>query len=215
MNGQLAGMASLNPNDVFQFSTYTALNAGFSENQFKTADIASHGTDGIGVYEDGRLMILKDRMAHAIKGDGAIEPAPMQTHLSFAMVTTFQPPFRAKIPSISLEALDELLSSSDFGPAKGINTLMPFKITAVFESLELEHGTKQDIAGSVVGFVVPMWMKHISGPRIHAHFLDASEEGGGKVLDFQATEEATLRFAKCEKFHMGFPQGEEWENLKL
>ncbi len=175
-------MAESPPNDIFQFSTYSALHAGFTESLLLTTELMTHGTDGIGVYEDGRLLILKDSLAHAIRQDGDMEPAPMRTHLCFAIVSTFQPPFRAKIPSLTLEGLDELLSSSEFGPAKGINTLMPFKITGMFESVELEDAAststwskKQNIAGSVVGFVVPTWMKAISGPRIHAHFLDVRQ----------------------------------------
>jgi len=204
------------PNDIFQFSTYSALNAGFNQGQPRTADLTSHGTDGIGVYEDGSLMILKDRQAYALTKDGKAKPAPMNARLPLALVTVYQPSFRLKIPSISLEAFDELVSSNDVGPAKGINTLMPFKIAGHFDSIEFEDGpSRSAIDGTVFGYVVPAWMKAISGPRIHAHFLDASEEVGGKITDFMMAEEAVLSFAKCGRFHLGFPQGEEWEEIKL
>ena len=203
------------PNDVFQFSTYSALHAGFTESPLLTAELITHGTDGIGVYEDGRLLILKDSLAHALRKDGATEPAPMRTHLCFAMVSTFQPPFRAKIPLLTLEGLDALLSSSEFGPAKGVNSLMPFKITGDFETVELNWGTKHNVSGSLVGFVVPNWMKAISGPRIHTHFLDANDEYGGRVIEFKMGVDATLRFAKAGEFRLRFPQGEEWENMRV
>lgn len=203
------------PNDVFQFSTCAALNAGFNHGQPRTADLTSHGTDGIGIYESGSFMILKDGQAHALAQNGTATLAPLESRLPFAMVTVYQPTFRAKIPSVTLEGLDELVSSSQFGPAKGVNTLMPFRITGVFASVDLEHSHKQDIAGSLFGFIVPIWMKHISGPRIHAYFLDANEELGGKVIDFAMADEATLSFAKCGRFHLGFPQGETWEEMKL
>jgi acetolactate decarboxylase len=204
------------PNDIFQFSTYAALNAGFNQGQPRTADLTSHGTDGIGVYEDGNLMILKDRQAHILSKDGKAKPAPMQSRLPLALVTVYQPTFRLKIPSISMEAFDILVSSDDVGPAKAVNTLVPFKIAGRFDSVEFADGpSRSAIDGTVFGFVVPAWMKAISGPRIHAHFLDASEEVGGRVTDFRMAEEAVLSFAKCGRFHLGFPQGGEWEEMKL
>jgi acetolactate decarboxylase len=204
------------PNDIFQFSTYSALKAGFNQGQPRTADLTSHGTDGIGVYEDGSLMILKDRQAYALTRDGKAKSAPMNARLPLALVTVYQPSFRLKIPSVSLEALDELVSSDDVGPAKGVNTLMPFKIAGRFDSIEFENGPDGTaIDGTVFGFVVPSWMRTISGPRIHAHFLDASEEVGGRVTNFMMAEEAVLSFAKCGRFHLGFPQGEQWEEMKL
>lgn len=204
------------PNDIFQFSTHAALHAGFNQGQPRTADLTSHGTDGIGVYEDGSLMILKDKQAHTIQKNGKTSPAPMNARLPFAMVTLYEPTFRAKVDSASLDSLDALVSSDDFGPAKGVNTLMSFKIAGRFESVEFGNGPDQSVIdGTVFGFVVPEWMRAISGPRIHAHFLDANEEFGGQVTDFNMVEEAILSFAKCGRFHLGFPQGEEWEDLKL
>ncbi|KAF2826638.1 alpha-acetolactate decarboxylase [Ophiobolus disseminans] len=204
------------PNDIFQFSTYAALNAGFNTGQPRTADLTSHGTDGIGSYEDGNLMILIDRQAYAIRKDGTVVPGPQDSRLPFAMVTIFQPTYRVQLPSLSFEGLEDLISSSELGPAKGINTLVPFKISGTFASVALEQGgTRTGVDGTVFGFVVPKWMKDISGPRIHAHFVDESETKGGSVSDFEIEEAVTLGFAKCGRFHLGFPQGPEWEDVKL
>ena len=54
------------PNDIFQFGTTAATAAGFAHGQPSTADLTSHGTDGIGSFEDGRLMILNNGEAHAL-----------------------------------------------------------------------------------------------------------------------------------------------------
>jgi alpha-acetolactate decarboxylase len=204
------------PNDIFQFSTFAALSAGFNTGQPRTADLTSHGTHGLGVYEDGSLMILIERQAYALRKDGTVVPGPMQERLPFAMVTIFQPTYRIKLPTLSFDELEEIVSSEELGPAKGINTLMPFTITATFSGMELEQGGSfANIEGTMFGFVVPRWMREISGPRIHAHFVDEEEGKGGKVAGFQIEEEATLGFAKCGRFHLGFPQGPEWENVKL
>lgn len=204
------------PNDIFQFSTHSALAEGFNTGQPRTADLTSHGSDGIGVYEDGTLMMLIDRQAYAIRKDGTVVPGPQNARLPFAMVTVFQPTYRVQLPSLSFEGLDDLTSSEELGPARGINTLVPFKIVGRFASVSLEQGGSQTgVEGTIFGFVVPKWMKDISGPRIHAHLIDESETKGGRVSDFEIEEAVTLGFAKCGRFHLGFPQGPEWEDVKL
>ncbi|KAH7071156.1 alpha-acetolactate decarboxylase [Paraphoma chrysanthemicola] len=204
------------PNDVFQFSTYAALTEGFNTGQPRTADLTSHGTDGIGVYEDGTFMILLDQNAYQIRKDGTVVPGPQNARLPFAMVTIYQSTVRIKIPSLSFEGLNDLISSSELGPAKAINTLTPFKLTAIFASIALEQGGSQtSIMGTIFGFIIPKWMRDISGPRVHAHFLDEDDTKGGQVTDFEIEEEVTLTFAKCGRFHLGFPQGPEWEDVKL
>ncbi|KAH7067927.1 alpha-acetolactate decarboxylase [Paraphoma chrysanthemicola] len=204
------------PNDIFQFSTFAALTEGFNTGQPRTADLTSHGTDGIGVYEDGTFMILLDQSAYQIRKDGTVVPGPQNARLPFAMVTIYQSTARVKIPSLSFEGLDDIISSSELGPARSINTLTPFKLTAMFKSIATEQsGSQTDIMGTIFGFVVPKWMRDISGPRVHAHFLDEDDTKGGQVTDFEIAEEVTLTFAKCGRFHLGFPQGPEWEDVKL
>jgi len=209
-------MAGSIPNDIFQFSTYAALNAGFNTGQPRTADLTSHGTHGIGVYEDGAFMVLLDRQAYAIRSDGTVVPAPQESRLPFAMVTIFHATHRVQLPSLSFEGLEDLISSAELGPARGINTYVPFKIKAKFSSVGLKDGgARRDVEGTVFGFVVPRWMRDVSGPRVHAHFIDEDEMKGGRVADFQIEESATLGFAKCGRFHLGFPQGPEWEDVRL
>lgn len=204
------------PNDIFQFSTLAAHTAGFNSGQPRTADLTSHGTDGIGIYEDGNLMILLDGQAYAVRKEGTAVPAPLQERLPFAMVTVFQPTHRIQLSALTLDDLEELMSSTELGPARGVNTLMPFKITTIFTSMSLEQGGHHtNIGGTVFGFIVPKWMREISGPRIHAHFLDEEESKGGRVESFEVDGGVTLGFAKCGRFHLGFPQVPEWEDVRL
>lgn len=203
------------PNDIFQFGTAAATAAGFAEGQPRTADLASHGTDGIGSYEDGRLMILNNGEAYALSSDNKASSAPMDARLPFAMVTIFRPTFRMEVPSLDMESLDDLISSPKLAHARAINTLAPFKVVGMFKSVEFtDGGEQQDLKGIVFGYMVPKWMRGICGPRIHAHFLADSGEVGGKVENFE-TDVATLSFAKTGRFHLGFSQSQDWEDVKL
>jgi alpha-acetolactate decarboxylase len=204
------------PNDIFQFSTYSALAAGFTLGQPRTSDLTTHGTDGLGVYEDGSLMILLDEQACAIRKEGTVVPAPMNDRLAFAMVTIFRPTHHVELPELSFEGLEELMESSELGPARGINTIMPFKMRAKFSSVSLgTGGTLSAIEGTIFGFVVPKWMRDTCGPRIQAYFLNEDESKSGRVEGFEIDEAVNLGFAKCGRFHLGFPQAPEWEDVKI
>jgi alpha-acetolactate decarboxylase len=198
------------PNDIFQFSTYAALQAGFNTGQPRTADLTTHGTHGLGVYEDGRLMLLADRKAFILDAtsNNKASPAPLQATLPFAMVTIFHPTAQLNMARIEMHELEALISSH------AANTLMPFKLAGKFHVVLAPGAEEVVAAGHVFGFVVPAWMQGISGPRVHAHFLDDRGQIGGRVCGFSA-EAVTLGWAKCGRFHLGFPQGEAWEEVKL
>ena len=203
------------PNDIFQFGTTSAVAAGFSQGQPRTCDLTSHGTDGIGQYEDGSLMILNNGEAYTLCSNNKASAAPMDARLPFAMVTIFRPTFRMEVPELDMESLDDLLSSPKLAHARAVNTLAPFKVVGMFKSVEFTDGGEQsDLKGIVFGYAVPAWMKGICGPRIHAHFLADSGEVGGRVVNFE-TDVATLSFAKTGRFHLGFSQSQDWEDVRL
>ncbi|CAI6305404.1 unnamed protein product [Periconia digitata] len=204
------------PNDIFQFSTYSALNAGFKDGQPQTANLSSHGSDGLGVYENGNILVFQDGEAHAIRPNGDIVPADSQARLIFVMVTIFQPTFRIEVPSLSLESVQEIFQEPALQLGRGVNTYVPFKVVGKFSSVEFkEAGSLRDVSGQLFGFVVPEWMRSVSGPRVHACFLNEDGKKGGLVTDFEMEGKTELRFAKCGRFHLGFPQGDRWEDLRL
>ena len=204
------------PNDIFQFSTYSALTAGFKSGQPQTANLSSHGTDGLGVYEDGSIMAFQDGEAYNLRPNGDVVPADMQARLIFAMVTIFKPTFRIEVPSLSFEQLKEILAEPSLQLGRGVNTYVPFKVVGKFATVEFEHaGERKNVEGQLFGFVVPEWMRSVSGPRVHACFVEEGGKSGGLVTDFEVEEKTGLLFAKCGRFHLGFSQGNEWENLRL
>lgn len=203
------------PNDIYQFGTTAATAAGFAHGQPSTADLTSHGTDGIGSFEDGRLLILNNGEAHALDASNHATRAAPDARLPFAMVTVFRPTFRMEVPALDMESLADLFASPKLAHARAVNTLAPFKVVGVFRSVEFtDGGERSGLKGIVFGFAVPGWMRGICGPRVHAHFLADDGEVGGRVEDFE-TDVATLAFAKTGRFHLGFSQREEWEDVRL
>lgn len=215
------------PNDVFQFSTWAAVQKGFNTGQPRAADLTSHGTDGIGVFEDGRLMALVDADAYAISGNGNLSLARLQERLCFAMVTIFQPMriIKPRESGISMKGLEEKLSSVEKLPGVGgQNSVLPLKIKGTFVGLKLEgpnipSNYQDGIKGTMFGFKIPAWMEGISGPELHFHFVSegSGRDGGlgGRVVSFEAVKDGAVFVGKCGRFHLGFPQGEDWEAFQL
>ncbi|KAF2648418.1 hypothetical protein K491DRAFT_249132 [Lophiostoma macrostomum CBS 122681] len=214
------------PNDVFQFSTFSALKADFNQGQPSAGDLTSHGDHGIGTFEDGSLMILVDSRAYMISKDRKAAVAPSQARLPFAMVTIFQPRVRFEgLDSLSFDDLDQVLSQLSNTGHGGPNSVLPFKVGGKFAmvSLETENGGEayHDVEGSIFGYIVPKWMSSISGPKYHCHFLSEEKKStvsgriGGRVLDFKGTGKPLLTLGKCGRFHLGFPQSKEWESIQL
>ncbi|KAF2743275.1 hypothetical protein M011DRAFT_222764 [Sporormia fimetaria CBS 119925] len=227
-------MVAHEPNDIFQFSTYSALRAGFTRGKPQVSNLLSYGTDGVGALEDGRLLTLSDCEAYSVDDRGNVSPADKDARLAFVMVTIFRPLRAVRLAIPSKSYLDDLLSNKimDSLELGGANSLLPLHIQGKFKSMKVarryvirreeDEFELKDVEGMVFGFMVPPWMEGICGPRIHFHLLGtgpAGEEGGprigGKVLEFETDGAAVISLAECERFHLGFPQGKDWEELDL
>jgi len=215
------------PNDIFQFSTYAALEQGFNDGQPRASDLTSHGTHGLGTFEDGDLMILSDGLAYAVHNDHTVQPAAPTSRLPFAMVTVFQPLHIWPSTRLNLQSLESQLSSLGLLPGiTGKNSLLPFQIEGTFRTIKVVAGKASDepkalsqVRGTIFGFAVPAWLNAISGPRLHCHFLSEDDGGrsrmGGKVADFEVAGSVNVMVGKCGRFHLGFPQSDGWEAVKL
>lgn len=218
------------PNDIFQFCTWTAVQKGFKTGQPRAADLTSHGTDGIGVFENGDLMILLDSQAYVVSTAGNATPAMSNARLCFAMVTVFQPSRLIKLAQedpMGFAGLGELLASTDALPTVGgMNSMLPFKVKGTFTDVTLiqkdssQSRRVKKVKGTLYGYKIPTWLEGISGPSMHCHLMGAEgdESGpaiGGRVESFEAVVDPVISVGKCGRFHLGFPQGEDWELVNL
>lgn len=199
------------PNDIYQYSLHVAYNAGSKEGGPPVAFLKNHGTHGIGVFEaeedddDNELlpkdMILLDGVAYAIDSDGDAEAADKSDQMPHTLVTVFQPAHKLKPPSgTRFKQVWELFAG------KEKNTPLPFRLSGAFKYIGAKQATYWDVKGTIFGFRVPDWQKAISGEGLQCCFLSEDKERGGRVVDFEVGDGAVLEFAKCGRFHLGFPE---------
>ncbi|EMC98616.1 hypothetical protein BAUCODRAFT_119935 [Baudoinia panamericana UAMH 10762] len=208
------------PNDIYQYSLRSAYNAGLKEGGPPVAFLTNHGTHGVGIFEaeeddDGNEqspndMIQVDSVAYVIDSNGTATKADKNDQMPFTMVTVFQPVQRVKPPSgTTLKRVKELFE----GRSK--NTPLSFRVQGSFKYINTQQQTYWDVKGTIFGFGIPAWQKEVSGDGLVSCFLSDDKKKGGRVVDFETGDGAMVDFSKCGRFHLGFPQDEEYEQLRL
>lgn len=173
--------------------------------------LTRQGTHGIGMFEEDENadMILLDSVAYSISDDGTASEADEDDQVPFVMVTSFQPPQRVKPPRrTTRKKVMEVFERNKNSP-------MSFRISGKFGYISTKQQTYWDVNGTIFGFSIPSWQKDISGEGPQCCFLADDKSRGGRVSDFETGEGAILEWAKCGRFHLGFPQDEEFDELRL
>lgn len=205
------------PNDIYQYSLLSAFQGGLTSGGPPTAFFTHHGTHGIGSFGNGADdMIQIDSTAYTLTPDGKAHKAPRDATVPFVMVTTYQPTFSSSAPDGFRKAQLRSLFASGGEVIGGRNTPMPFRIRGAFKSVQLGGGLALDeVRGTVFGYMIPAWQEGISGAGAQCCFLSEDGKSGGRVLDFEAGQDVKVDWAKCGRFHLGFPQSEEYETMSL
>lgn len=227
------------PNDIFQFSTASALMAGLAENGPQVAHLSNHGTHGIGTFSkmEGEMLML-DGVTWRMTADGKVKKAASSAQMPFVQVTIFQPEYRVKAPAgLTKEGLWDVFSSPG-SRAGGKNSYMPFRLRGTFTSIDVRvaggqkegsgglsdvageamQKTLKDVKGEMFGFAGPVWSVGVGIPGLHCHFLSEETNGertGGHVKDFVAKDQIICDWSVTGRFHLGLPLGNEWESLDL
>lgn len=203
------------PNDIYQYSLFSAYNAGLKSGGPPVAFLTNHGTHGTGYFEpsspDARSddMIQLDSTAYAISKDGSAKPAEHGACMPHTSVVVFQPTYRFEAPpgSSSTKVKEVFIM--------GKNTPMSFMIEGAFKSITTEQKSYEGVKGNIFGFAIPSWQKECSGDGLVCCFLSEDKKAGGRVKDFETAEGVRVDWAKCGRFHLGFPQDDEYEKLKI
>lgn len=203
------------PNDIYQYSLWSAYKAGLRTGGPPVAFLTNHGTHGIGIFEDGSDMIQIDQKAYVLDKNGKASQGPQNKQLPFVKVCVFQPSYRTTAPvGTNIGSLRKVFESG--GPsAGGSNTPMPFAVKGGFKSVKTTHQTFENAYGTIFGYAIPSWQSGVSGEGMQCCFLSGDKMTGGRVTEFESNAGTNVEWAKCGRFHLGFPQDEEFEGLEL
>jgi acetolactate decarboxylase len=217
------GCVSSKPDTVSQVSTIDALLAGVYDGELTLEQLVEMGDTGIGTFDslDGEMVVL-DGKVYQVKSDGKVYTPPMQTTTPFASVVAFSPE-RCLLSTgdINFNELQKILDEK--APRK--NLFYAFKITGRFEFMKTRSVPRQkkpfpplaevvknqpvfemeNVAGIVVGFRCPPFVKGINVPGYHLHFISDDRKRGGHILDFKMKQGAFIEIDSSDKFFMVLP----------
>jgi acetolactate decarboxylase len=208
--------------EVYQFSTISALLEGVYDGDATVADILRRGDFGLGTFNhlDGEMVIL-DGICYRLRSDGTATRAAPTDRTPFAAVTRFHSDFEIAVESRTGRAA---LTAAIDRQIQSANLIYAIRITGRFAELHtrtvmeqkqpyppLTQATEEqaetvftDVSGTVVGFRTPEFEQGISVAGYHLHFLNSDRTGGGHILDF-SLERGKVEVSGASQLHLSLP----------
>lgn len=218
-------------NEIFQVSTISALIQGVYDGDMTYEEIAKHGDFGVGTFNhlDGEMVAFGNRFFQ-IKCGGKIIEIDRKQRTPFAVVMFFKPSLRmlCKPSSISeiCDQIDQNIESK--------NAFYAVKITGKFRYLKVRTIPRQekpykpmleiiknqpvheyhDMAGTIAGFRFPQYTQGMSVAGYHLHFISATMEQGGHVLDGNIID-GHIELDHSSHFHLELPDQDDFLKADL
>lgn len=208
--------------ELYQYSTLSALIRGLYDGELKIAGLAGKGDFGIGTFDglDGELIALDGRVYKA-RVDGKAVAVPAEEATPFAMVTHFAADRTAPLPAdLDLAALQKHLD----GIVEAVNLPHAIRIDGTFAHIQYRSVPKQTppyraltevvkqqaeftrtgIAGTLVGYRMPDYAAGFNTPGYHLHFISADRSEGGHVLGLR-TAAGSIAVDRLQRIAIDLP----------
>lgn len=218
----LADTLQVDHGTLFQVSTSGALVEGVFDGVVSIKTLREHGNFGLGTFVDlDGEMIAFDGGFHHMRSDGSIRPARDEEQVPFAIVTHFAPQETAALAPFA--DIGELCNQLD-SRRETDNLFFAVRLRGRFARVHnriackahahenlLQATAKQaefetpNVAGTMIGFWTPSYVKGIGVPGWHLHFLSDDHRFGGHVLDC-AGENIELALERIDDFRMAIPE---------
>ena len=199
--GAAGASATASTGAVWQVGTISALSGGAYDGIAPVADVASHGTLGLGTFDglDGEMVVV-DGVVWQVPVDGVPTPAPPDETTPYAQVISFHADRTVTIAQPT--------SCADLGPAidAALGTtdqVLALRIEGRFSALQVRSEAAQtlpyrplseiipaeqvvsdlgDVDAVVVGFRTADDLESVSPKGYHLHGITLDHTAGGHVL---------------------------------
>jgi len=209
---------------LYQVSTLGALVEGVYDGNLAVGELKKHGDLGIGTFDalDGEMVMLDGRV-YRVRADGKAEEVADEETTPFAAVTFFEADHTGSLEGpFDLARVEEMLDK--VLPTKNIPYAVRIEGTfAHVKTRSIPRQTKpyprlpevaakqptfefQNVAGTLVGFRCPPYMKGLNLPGWHLHFLTADRTAGGHVLEL-VTEKVRFAIDYTFAIYVALPKG--------
>lgn len=210
-------------NALYLSAPVNSLMKGFYEQDTFIYDLKQYGDFGLGTFNklDGEMLML-DGKVYRLGADGSTHDVDDDTRTPFACVTFFSPDlvedFEGDVDNAAFNSiLESLIVSRNMLYAIRIDGVFRYvKVWSVqkhenYHPLEENEGGKdrpmfefRDIRGTLAGFYVPRFIKSLSMPGFHLHFLTEDKKRGGHLHECRL-ESAQIAFQVVPKLILNLP----------
>lgn len=219
-------------NTLTQISTVDALLNGLYEGDVTLEQLKKYGDFGFGTFNglEGEMFVIQGNF-YQIMADGSVKKPPLDTKTPYAVVTFFEAEKTVTLSSpLTYSEFEQTLDKLIPTP----NIFYALHIEGHFQHLKARSVPKQqspyppikeivktqpifnfdNVEGIMVGFRCPPYVKGISVPGYHLHFLTQDKTAGGHVLDFTVNQ-AMVKIDYLSNFSMQLPENATFYHLDL
>ena len=211
----------------FQVGTLDALLDARYDGDMPIAELASHGTLGLGTLNalDGELVLI-DGAFFQLTADGRSHAVDPERETPFALVTLFDADTETTLSGshdrAAVEAaVDQLTGGTEAAVAIRIDGWFT-EVTArsavpekppyrPFPEAVADNQRKfeiEEMQGSMVGFRFPAVAEGVQVPGYHLHLIDEQRERGGHVLDYRV-QDVRMQVQRAAILQIELPAGVE------
>jgi acetolactate decarboxylase len=235
-NGTTATSSAAYPapaeDQIFQYSTLSALMAGVYEGDLAIGELAEEGDFGLGTLNtlDGE-MVLVDGQTFQVRVDGSVHAVDDGTKTPFAVVTDFDADTTVQAPGeMGFEQLKTLID----GQRLSENIPFAVKVEGAFTYMKTRSVPAQskpyrplsevlksqaefeftDVEGVLVGFWLPDYMNGANAGGYHLHFLGDARDIGGHLLDCRS-KDVTVSLDGADEWRTVLPAAGAFLTTKL
>jgi acetolactate decarboxylase len=218
----LADLFEIPYHTMFQVSTATALVEGIYQGAIRVATLREHGDLGLGTFEglDGEMVIV-DGHFFQVRSDGLVREVDDNVLTPFALITGFAPE-----PAITLDHCPDLAHMTSWFDTlrHSDNVFFALRVDGKFDYVHTRamYQTKEgvplvqaasvqpefefhDIAGTLVGFWSPEYVKTMNLPGYHLHFISTDRTHGGHLLQCSGRS-LRLQIQREGDYHIALPE---------
>jgi acetolactate decarboxylase len=219
--------------EILQVSMIEALLDGCYDGDVTVGDLKGRGNFGLGTLQglDGELVVVDGEFWN-IGYDGVARLAPDDTGVPFAAIVTFTeekrftltgPIPRTELEDILVEHLDDpagcsaLRLNGTFGPVTFRSVARqepPYRPLADVIATDERLFTRDELAGTMVGFHFPDSAAEMNQPGFHLHMVTNDRTTGGHVYDFTLLS-AEVFLGQSHTIHVELPERNLAELLEL
>ncbi|WP_165251899.1 acetolactate decarboxylase [Paludisphaera soli] len=220
------------PDRIIQVSVINALMIGRYDGVATIGAMLREGDFGLGTLDhlDGELIILDGR-AYQVRGDGVVAEVGPEATTPFAVVTAFDEDGAFACPRVS--SLTELEARLD-GALPQANAFVAVRIDGRLDSATLRSVHRQEppyrplaavaesqsvwsregVSGTLLGIRSPAWVRGLTVPGYHWHFLSDDRKIGGHVLDCRPAE-GRVRYDLVHDWEIKLPDSQDFDRADL